>query len=236
MSIYEILGLPVAARIDRVVPKKQFYDNGNLSPADKKLFNHVEKIYWRYALKRETTYIQPLCDEEKYYPEIEVLAVKLKEEKQLNRLSELIMRTIPYPMLLFFTLKNKVRLYMGILRQSQANSERMTLVAIESTEWLVENANFWQTIALKKMMTANFCALYEAWFDAISKSRLTAWNVDTTEMSGDEAREKIQRLNAIEKEMSKLRNQMKKESQFNRKMEINTWLQNLKREKNELTK
>ena len=51
MSIYEIMELPTAARIDRVVPKKQFYDNGDLSSADKKLFDHVENIYWRYALK-----------------------------------------------------------------------------------------------------------------------------------------------------------------------------------------
>ena len=77
MSIYEIMELPTAARIDRVVPKKQFYDNGELSSADKKLFDHVEKIYWRYALKTENSFIQPYRDGEKDYPEIEVLEVNL---------------------------------------------------------------------------------------------------------------------------------------------------------------
>ena len=54
-------------------------------------------------------------------------------------------------------------------------------------------------------------------------------------MSGDEAREKLQRITAIEQEMNKLRKQMKAESQFNRKMELNTRLQKLKREMKKIT-
>ncbi len=230
MNIYEIMGLPSAAWIDRVVAKKQFYDNGDLSTADKKLFEHVEKIRWLFALKTENTFIQPFSDGERDYPEIEVLEVNLREEKQLKRLSEVIMRAIPYPMLLFFRLGDKVQLHMGRLRQSQADSERMTLTEVESTAWLAEDDKFWQDMALNKMMAANFCVLYEAWFDAISKSHLSALSVAVEEISGDEAREKVARLQAIEQEMNSLRIQMKKESQFNRKMELNTRLQKLKRE------
>ena len=88
MEIYEQMSLPPAARIDRVVAKNQFYDNGDLSSADKKLFDHVEKIYWRYALKTENTFIQTFSDEERDYPEIEVMEVVLRDEKQLSRLAE----------------------------------------------------------------------------------------------------------------------------------------------------
>lgn len=230
MNIYETMGLPPAARIDRVVAKKQFYDNGDLSPADKKLFDHVEKIHWLYALKTETTFIHPFSDGEKEYPEIEVLEVDLREEKQLNRLAEVIIRAIPYPMLLTFRLADKVSLYMGKLRQNQADSERMTLTDVESTDWLAEDDDFWQGMALSKMPAANFCTLYETWFDAISKRHLASLSLATEEMTGDEARETLERLQAIEQEMTKLRNQMKKESQFNRKMELNTRLQKLKKE------
>lgn len=230
MNIYETMGLPSAARIDRVVAKKQFYDNGDLSTADKRLFENVNKIHWLYALKTETTFIPSFCDGEREYPEIEVLEVNLRAEKQLNRLAEVIMRAIPYPMLLLFRLGNKVRLYMGKLRQNQADSERMTLTDVESTDWLTENADFWQGMALGKLPTANFCTVYEAWFDAISKSHLAAMSLAAEELTGDEAREKLARLQAIELELSKLRNQMKKESQFNRKLELNSRLQKLKKE------
>lgn len=235
MDIYDVLELPMAARIDRVVPKKQFYDNGDLSSADKKLFDHVEKIYWRYALKTENSFIQAFNDGEKDYPEIEVLEVHLREEKKLKRLAEVIIHAIPYPMLLLFTLGNKRRLYMGKLRQSQADSERMALVAMEDTDWRSEEDDFWPEMSLRKMPGANFCQLYEGWFDTISKSHLATLSVDTDNISGDEARETVQRITAIEQEMNKLRKQMKAESQFNRKMELNTRLQKLKREMKKIT-
>lgn len=234
MTIYEVMELPAAARIDRVVPKKQFYDNG-VSSADKKLFDHVEKIYWRYALKTENSFIQPYRDEEKDYLEIEVLEVNLRAEKQPKRLAEVIIHAIPYPMLIFFTLADKRRLYMGKLRQSQADSERMTLVAMEDTDWRSEEDDFWSELSLRKMPGANFCQLYEGWFDTISKSHLAALSVDTDDISGDEARETLQRITAIEQEINKLRKQMKAESQFNRKMELNTRLQKLKREMKKIT-
>ena len=230
MEIYEQMSLPPAARIDRVVAKKQFYDNGDLSSADKKLFDHVDKIYWRYALKTENTFIQPFSDEERDYQEIEVMEVVLREEKQLNRLAEVIMRSIPYPMLMFFQSGEKIQLWLGKLRQNQADSSRMTLTATEQTDWLTENYDFWEKLSLKKCSTANFCLLYETWFDIISRSHLATMNIETDKISGDEARETVERLKAIDQEMTSLRSQMKKESQFNRKMELNTKLQQLKRE------
>lgn len=230
MTIYETLGLPVKARIDRVVAKNQFYDRGELSSADRKLFDAVEKIRWLYALKTETVWIPPFRDGEKDYSEVEVLEVRLREEKQLNRLAEVILRAIPYPMLLVFRLADKVRLYLGKLRQNKADSERMTLAATECTEWLDEADGFWQGIALNKMPCQNFCTLYEAWFDAVSKSRLAAWSLTAENLTGEEAREKLARLNAIAQEMNRLRKQMKQERQFNRKMELNARLQALKQE------
>ena len=231
MEIYEKMGLPPSARIDRVVAKKQFYDNGDLSSADKKLFDHVEKIHWRYALKTETTFIQTFTDEERDYPEIEVLEVVLREEKQINRLAEVMLRSIPYPMLIFFQSGEKIQLYLGKLRQNQADSSRMTLMATEHTDWLMANDAFWATLSLKKMPTVNFCALYEAWFDTVSRSHLADVGITAPELSGEAARETLERLKYIEQEMTRLRKQMKKETQFNRKMEINTKLQQLKREK-----
>ena len=59
--------------------------------------------------------------------------------------------------------------------------------------------------------------------------------MDTDNISGDKARETLQRITAIEQEMNKLRKQMKAESQFNRKMELNTRLQKLKREMKKIT-
>lgn len=230
MNIYSAMQLPSAARIDRVVAKKQFYEGG-LSAADKKLFDHVEKIYWRYALKTENSFIQPFVDEERDYPEIEVMEIILREDKQLKRLAEIIFRSIPYPMLLLFFLGEKVQLWLGKLRKNQADSSRMTLTATEQTDWLMEESDFWETVSLSKIPAMNFCALYEAWFDAVSKNKLVNVGVVAASLSGDAARDTWERLAAIDKEIASLRSQIKRENQFNRKLELNTRLQAFKREK-----
>ena len=224
MNIYNTMNLPSAARIDRVVAKRQFYDNGDLSAADKKLFDHVEKIYWRYALKTENTFLQPYADEERDYSEIEVMEVILRDVRQLNRLAEIIMRAIPYAMLLFFRHGEQIQMRMGKLRKNMADSGRMTLTAVEQDD-------SWKAQSLGKAPTSNFYALYEAWFDVVSKWKLACAGVAAESLSGDEARAICERLGDIEKEIARLRGRMKRESQFNRKLELNTRLQALKRER-----
>ena len=225
MTIYEKLNLTDHARIDQGMPKNQFYERGELSSADKKIFVHVEKMYWRYALKTENSFIQPFSDEERDYPEIEVMEVVLREEKQLKRLAEIIFRSIPYPMLLFFVLGDKIQLWLGKLRKNQADSSRMTLMVTEQTEWLAKEDQFWEGLSLKRMPSTNFCVLYEAWFDTVSRRHLTEVGISAQGLSGEAARETMNQLQKIEQEITSLRSQMKRESQFNRKLEINTRLQ-----------
>ena len=234
MEIFASMCLPEIARIDRVIPKKQFYENGNLSTTDKKLFENVEKIYWRYALKTENCFLGAYQDEKRDYPEIEVLEVKLRQEKQLKRLAEVIMGAIPYPMLLFFHMDNHIQLYMGMLRQNQADSWRMTLETMESTDWLSEEDVLWRELAIRKVPATNFYLLYKGLFDTISKHHLRIMNVPTAEISGHEARDKLRTIQELEKEITKLRKQMKSERQFNRKMEYNSKLQKLKKAKVEI--
>lgn len=60
---------------------------------------------------------------------------------------------------------------------------------------------------------------------------MTEVGISAQGISGEAARETMNQLQKIEQEITSLRGQMKKESQFNRKLEINTKLQKLKREK-----
>ena len=228
MDIYEQMHLPSVAKIDRVVPKKQFYDNADLTSSDKKLFDRVEKIRWRYALKTENTNIPAYMDAEKEYLEIEIIEVILREEKNLSRLAEIIFRAIPYPMLLFFRAEEKTSLWLGKLRVSESDKSRMTLTETEHTDFLPEDAPLWEKLSLKAQSTANFAILYESWYDTVSRSRLAELAVDVEDMTGEAARERLSKLQEAEREIKALRSQMKKESQFNRKMELNTRLQRLK--------
>lgn len=107
----------------------------------------------------------------------------------------------------------------------------MVLMVTEQTEWLAEEDQFWEGLSLKRMPSTNFCALYEAWFDTVSRRHLTKVGISAQGISGEAARETMNQLQNIEQEITSLRGQMKKESQFNHKLEINKKLQKLKCEK-----
>ena len=48
---YDKFGLPAACEIDKPVYKKMFYDNADLSKADKALFTDViDRVTWKYCM------------------------------------------------------------------------------------------------------------------------------------------------------------------------------------------
>ncbi len=228
-SIYDKMTLPKSAAINRVISKALMFNNTDLNTADRKLFDNVEKIYWRYALKTETCHIQANSD----YPEIEIIEVNMRKIKSIPRLAEIIMRAIPYPMLLFIVHEQRVQLYTGIIRENLVDSTKITIEEMQTTDWLAVDDDFWEKLSLSKQHTANFAMLYHDYYDIISKQRLMI-KTDIKEqkpISGDEARAKLQQLAEIDNKLAMLRSQLKKTTQFNRKVELNIKIQKLKRER-----
>lgn len=128
MSFYEALHIPDPCSVDKTIAKKMFLENADLSKADKTLLAaSVEKIIWKYCLKTEFIPIQSYQDDTREYPEIEVLEVRLDQKKGLRRLAEIIMRAIPYPMLLVFRLDDQIQVWMAHQRLSLADREKVTL-------------------------------------------------------------------------------------------------------------
>ena len=136
MDDYSFLNIPDSCYIGSTIYKKLFYQNANMSSSDKSLFTDViNKIVWLYCLKPETINIPAYKDEIREYPEIEVIEVILNKEYGLNRIAEIIMRTIPYPMLLIFKLEDKIRFYVAHQRTSQSDSSKNTIEEFISTDW-----------------------------------------------------------------------------------------------------
>ena len=111
MDRYSFFNIPDESYIGTTIYKKHFYDNATLSSSDKMLFkNNINRITWLYCLKPNLINIAAYKDDERDYPELEVIEVILNKDNKLDRIAEVIMRTIPYPMILVFNLNNKLQL------------------------------------------------------------------------------------------------------------------------------
>jgi hypothetical protein len=84
------------------------------------------------------------------------------------------------------------------------------------------------------MRFINFYTLYSDIVDAISIYKLSSIIPTDDKITGAEARELSAKIEDIERRIASLRSKLKKETQFNRKMELNIEIKKLNNKKNEL--
>lgn len=224
------MNIPAACGVDKTIYKKMFYDNADLSKADKALFTDViDKVTWLYCLKPERIPIRPYRDEVREYPEVEVLEVALTAEKGLRRIAEIIMRAIPYPMLLIFRLGEQTQVWAAHQRLNLADSEKVTLEEFVSTDWQTADSPLWEALDIQKMRFTNFFDLYSDWMDAISIYNAQFIMHNCEGLTGEEARQLLAQQEQREAKIAALRADLKKETQFNRKVEISMEIKRLEK-------
>jgi hypothetical protein len=230
MSIYDKLNIPFSCKIGNTVFKKLFYESTDLSIADKELFTDtINKVTWFYCLKPDTINIQAYKDEVRDYQEIEVIEVAIKEDKKVKRIAEIIMHTIPYPMLLIFKLEEKTQLYVAHQRINQNDSNKNTLEELVFTEWLDDECPLFQKFDIKQMRFTNYYTLYCDIVDTISIYNASNLIKAGTQITGEQARKLTDMVEQLEQQIESLRAKLKKETQFNRRVEMNIEIKRLKK-------
>lgn len=235
MELYDKLNIPVDCKVEKTIFKKLFYENASLSSSDKDLFTDViDKVTWQYCLNPSKLNVLSYRDDEREYLEIEIVEVSLMVEKNLNRIAEIIMRTIPYPMLLFFQLGKKFQVWVAHQRFSLADSSKITLDDFVKTDWLDDSSILWDTLNLKKMRYSNYLAMYSDIVDTINVFKAKVITGQDIGISGTEAKELLEQVAMIDSQIFSIRTGLKKETQFNRKMELNIKIKKLEQQKKDL--
>lgn len=230
--MYGALNIPATCKVDNVIYKKLFYENADLSAADKKLFTeNIDKITWRYSLKPESCFVKPYKDQVREYGEVEIVEAALTWQAGEKRIAEIVMRTIPYPLLLVLKYEESVQLWAAHQRNSQNDSDKNVLEESAYTAWL-DSAEFEKLSAaldFQKLRNGNFYELYSDMVD-----RIFVFNAHQSGMAevvdGGEARALLAQRQATESKIAALRAELKKETQFNRKVELNMEIKRLGRE------
>ena len=120
------------------------------------------------------------------------------------------------------------------MRSKSVISNKNTIEEFISTDWLSNDSALFAKLDIKQMRFTNFYALYSDIVDAISIYNLSAIIPTDDNITGTEARELSAQIEDIEQEITSLRAKLKKETQFNRKMELNIEIKRLEQRKNKL--
>lgn len=91
------------------------------------------------------------------YTEIKIIVNK---DYMLERIADIIMRTIPYPMLLISKLEDKRRFYVAHQRISHSDSRKNTIEEFVSTDWSESDGPLFAKLDIEQMRFTNFYTLY----------------------------------------------------------------------------
>lgn len=246
-KFYEKLNIPNNCLVDQTVFKKEFLSNADLLSSDKKIINeHIKKVVWKYCLKPDTINVQPYKSEERDYLEIEVIEVQLNEISKIKRIAEIVMRSIPYPILLVLTSGSKIQLVIGDMRKNLSDSSKVTVDDFIYSDWIDlqdiddYSAKLFNDLNIKNLSYTNF---YEMYKDITEKVNL--YNISKTKgeiietkvgVSNSDIRESYNRINIIDEQIKTIENQLKKDSSISEKVEASLKLKQLKDEKDNLLK
>jgi len=249
-QFYQHLGLPKACLLAKRIYKKQFHDNAKLTSAEKKaLSEDVDTIEWRYTLKPSTINIPRYVTEELDYSEVALLHIRLKEAKRQQLIGKLIQRAIPYPMVLVMEHGGSLLIQVADKRINQADSDKMVIESFWDTGWisLAEPADVQQRLLDDFCVTdfsyANFYAFYQSIFHRIIALNCAEQTgcytlLESSEGMGDSDKkesanrriEHLRALDELEKQQISLRSALKRETQFNQRVELNMKIKKLAQE------
>ena len=226
--IEELLTIPDECKVNDIIAKDLIFSEGELKSSDKKIFtNYVKQVRWLYSLKKENMSINHYKDDTKEYLEVEIINIVLKEDKKLARIADIVMRIMPYPIVLVFEFKGKIQLFVSHQSESLVDSSKITLDDVISTNWIVFDEMdeidgiLFKDLQLSNLDYSNFYKFYDSIVQKIIKYNGSKSVGREVNLSVEEIKRVNNKIASLESEINNLRINLKKETQPQLIVEIN---------------
>ena len=243
--MFKLLNLDRVNYLGRRLDKKMFYDNGDFSKEDKKIFvDYIDRIEMSYLINSTNLNIQPFINDEYYYKAIAYLKITLKQDGKLDQISKIINNTIPNPIVIIYELENKYKISTAIKRLSKSEKDKTVIEESRSTPWLDINdlkdneRIFIESISLNKLPYTNLFDFYKVMNDKIYIFEKSLEFGEYKDINNKEElrlnKEISEKIEKLEADLKKTIIKLKRENQFAKKMELNVKATKLQKEIDEL--
>jgi hypothetical protein len=207
--------LPKQTQVNKSVPKNAF--DSYINSKQKKLFvDIIERIRWTNKLSVETINL-----EGKKISEIQIFEVALRQKDNIEKLLEIIDKSIPYHIIFVLNFEDQVKISVAQKHLHPTNENNTVIDWTFKSEWLNKDLIKYQ-LNLKGTLDSvikDFCI------------QLSGKKEDV-DLSLNELVEKESQIEKLEKEINKLKSQIKRTKQFNQKVELNALLRQREMELN----
>ncbi len=215
------INYPKQAAFGRTLPKNKIYEHSGANTRLKDLFvDQVEQIVWQYKLAPETINLLAKPG----VPELQIFSIQLKSAELNLDVLRCIDGAVQFPIIFELSFDGQTQVIAAYKRPNESDASRWVLSDYFATAWLpseIERAVM--------PLAVNLGGLYEQVLH-----RLIPIPARTQESLPDLVN-RVELVAAKQREVEKAASKLAKERQFNRKVEINAHLRQLKNELEELT-
>lgn len=196
--------LPKQAYVHKFIPKNKFFEKAAINTKLKKEFTEkIQKIVWEYKLAEGTIGVPPTENIE----EIQIFEIQLKERNIPKNVLKVIDKSIPYPILYVFTHEGHVAY--GITLKGD-DGERYYF-----SPWGEQRPFIFTGINLERV----YQGIVTSFIKEVGDERKDFKTIIAIDKNKE----------VLEKDISALKNKIKNERQFNKKVELNKILQEKKK-------
>lgn len=210
-----MLQFPISTEFNKRIPKQKFYDRIRLSPdIERQFIEKIDTILWKNKLSPDTLHV----DAGELVKEIEILEIILKKRDLDKKVIELIDKEIPYHIVFILLYQQSGQIWLSWKDDPHATTGKLKVDTYFHSPWM--NCN---DLALT-IDGFNLDKIYENFIQQIADDKL----IINEKSSVKEAVQTYKTNEKIQKQIQQLETQLKNENQFNRQVELNRKIKELK--------
>ena len=252
MLIEDLIKVPDAAIVNSILPKQDIFNETGMNRSDKDYFvRYIKQIRWLYKFDDDSVRIKPYETEDKSYLEAELISIKLKKEFQeynhntgnyhrfdarLDRIVDILLRFIPYPILLCAEFNDEIKFYVSHISESKSDYDKITLDELIYTDWIdVNNLEGFDKELIDKLQInnldkTNVFTFYDDMVTAIIQYNGSKEVGQEVTLSSDEIQKIMDEIKLLERQIADLRVKIRRADSFNERLEYNIEINQLQTE------
>ena len=253
--IEDILEVPRNCIVNSVIPKKEIFEAAELNNKDKRIFTDlIKQIKWCYNFTEDNIRVSKYSDDIRNYDEVEVINItlkydnvhkidigKFKEDEKIDRIADIVMRFIPYPLILTIQYENELKFYASHIRESKADYDKIVLDGkTRSTNWMdIDNLSeieedFISKIQLDNLDKTDFYDFYDDYITAIIQHEGAETAGGTVNLPVEEIDRIYSEISVLDAKIKDIENKIKEADNFNEQLELNMEAKKYKDKKEKL--
>lgn len=206
---------PKSTLFDRRIPKTKFYEHLQVNNKLEQMFiKEIDKIIWKYKLSPDTLNI----DSGNYISEIELLEVRLRQEKVSHNIIEQIDREIPYHIVFIINYANKYQLWVSYKEQHKNREGKFKVDTYFKTDWIKQ-----ENLELK-IEGLNLDQVYESFIQQIGQDQIIVDKDEGLKRAVEQSKER----DKLKRKIHLMEKKIAKEKQFKKQVSMVSELRQLK--------